>query len=353
MSSPENDHPDHPDLSGRPSRRAVIGAVGAGALLAAAGGSAAYAAATSGRDDILTRVIPKTGERIPAIGLGTFMTWDILRRYPRDQLREVMRRLLAGGARVVDTSALYGMSEENVGEAARALGVTDRLFITGKTWATGEYLNDTSHVDRQFATSQRLLSRRRLDVLQVHSLTNAEMVVPIHRRWKQEGRIRYLAVTHHVPAYFQALEHWIRTGDLDFVQFRYSIFMREAERRLLPLAADHGVAVLTNMSLEKGRLHAVVKGRPLPGLARELGCETWAQFFLKYVLAHPNVTCVLTGTGNPGHMSENLAALWGPLPDGALRRQMVRHMQGIPGFAEIDDMPWYPGRTWDKGLVRL
>jgi diketogulonate reductase-like aldo/keto reductase len=348
MNLPENERV-------RPTRRAAIKTAGAGALLAVAGGSTAYAAtgAASAGEDILTREVPKTGERVPALGLGTFMTWDVLPRYPRGALSEVMRRLWDGGARVVDVSALYGMSEANVGEAARALGLTDKLFVTNKTWAAGEYLNNPSHAERQFANSQRRLSRRTMDVMQVHSLTNAEMIVPIHRRWKQEGKTRYIAVTHHVVPYFPAIEHWIRTGDLDFVQVRYSIFMREAERRILPAAADHGTAVLVNMALEKARLHHLVRGKALPGFARDIGCGTWAQFFLKYVLSHPDVTCVLTGTGNPEHISDNLGALRGPLPDRAMRRRMVRHMETIPGFADLENLPWYPGRTWDKGLVRL
>ncbi|HEX2317007.1 MAG TPA: aldo/keto reductase [Thermomonospora sp.] len=333
-----------------PSRRSVITAVGAGAVATAVG---AGTAAATVRGTVPMREIPRTGERIPVMGLGTFMTWDILPRHPRGRLREVLRRLWEGGGTVVDTSALYGMSEVNVGDAARALGLTDRLFLTNKTWATGEYLNHTGQADRQFAQSQRRLSRRRIDVLQVHSLANAEMNVALHQRWKREGRMRYAGVTHHVfPAYVPAMEHWMRTVPLDFVQIRYSIFMREAERTLLPLAADRGIAVQVNMPLEKGRLHHLVRGRELPGFAREF-CDGWTDFFLKYVISHPAVTNVVPGTGDPDHMTQNLRAARGDLPDQATRERMVAHLRTIPGFDDLERMPWYPGRVWDKGLVRL
>ncbi|MFC5748600.1 aldo/keto reductase [Actinomadura rugatobispora] len=347
----------------RPSRRKVIKVAGAGARApTSAGASGGTATASGGAPggrapggrDLVTREIPGTGERVPAVGLGTFMTFDKLPHAPRGHIKEVMSRFWEGGGRVVDTSALYGTSEANVGEFARELGITDRLFLTDKSWACGEFFNDDSHAVRQFEQSLRRLRRSRLDAVQVHSLTNAPMILPILRRLKREGRIRYLGVTHHeIPEQAPAVERWIRTGDLDVVQVRYSIFMREAERRILPAAADHGTAVMVNMPLEKARLHAVVGDRGVPGFAREFGCETWAQFFLKYVISHPGVTCVLPATTNPAHAEENVAAMRGPLPDRAARRRMVRYMESIPGFSGIDSAPWYPGKVFKDGLVEL
>jgi diketogulonate reductase-like aldo/keto reductase len=302
--------------------------------------------------DVLTRPVPNSDERLPLIGLGTFMTFDKRPGAPRDHLRDVLSRFWAAGGRVVDTSPLYGMSDVTVGDFAAELGITDRLFVTNKTWVTGEYLNDPSHAERQLEQSRSRLWRQTIDVMQVHSLTNAEMVVPILRRWKSSGAIRYLGVTHHVPAYFGAIEHWINTGDLDFVQVRYSIFMRQAEERILPAALDTGIAVLVNMPLEKARLHKLVESRRLPGFAAEIGCRTWAQFFLKYVASHPAVTCVLPATSNPAHAEENAGAMRGPLPDQAMRQRMVRHMETIPGFADLESMPWYPGKSFD-GVVTL
>jgi diketogulonate reductase-like aldo/keto reductase len=342
----------------RPSRRNVIKVAGASALAAASAGALGGTAAAAGRAPagrgLVTREIPGTGERVPAVGLGTFMTFDRLPHAPRGHIREVMSRFWQGGGRVVDTSALYGTSEANVGEFARELGITDRLFLTDKSWACGDYYNDDGHALRQFEQSLRRLHRSRLDVVQVHSLTNTPMILPILRRLKRDGRIRYLGVTHHeIPEQAPAVERWIRTGDLDFVQVRYSIFMREAERRILPAAADHGTAVMVNMPLEKARLHAVVGDRRLPGFAREIGCATWAQFFLKYVISHPDVTCALPATTNPAHAEENVAAMRGPLPDRETRRRMVRYMESIPGFSGIDSAPWYPGKVFTDGLVRL
>ncbi|MCP3802370.1 aldo/keto reductase [Allokutzneria sp. A3M-2-11 16] len=331
------------------SRRTVFKAAGLGAL-AAVGGAAAASAAPVGNP--ITRVIPRTGERVPVLGMGTFMTFDKLPGRPRAHLREVTKRFFDGGGRVIDTSPLYGYSEVTVGDFLEELGIADRVFLANKSWSTGEYLSDPSHANRQFDQSRRRLWRERMDLVQVHSLTNVDMIMPILRAWKREGRIRYLGVTHHVAHYLPALEHWITTGDVDFVQFRYSIFARQIEDRLLRVAADRGTAVLVNMALEKARLHAVVAGRPLPPFAAEIGCASWAQFFLKYVISHPAVTCVLPATTNPDHMTDNLGALRGPLPDEAMRREMVRHMEKIPGFAAIDSMPWYPGKSFD-GAVRL
>ncbi|GLW07055.1 oxidoreductase [Microtetraspora sp. NBRC 13810] len=343
--------------SNDPSRRAVVraGVTGAGALFAAAavGGPAAGAAASPAPRGLITRRIPGTDVSIPAVGLGTFMTWDKRPEIDRRPLRQVLKTFYDNGGRVVDTSALYGTSETNLGEAAAALGIADELFVTGKSWTTGDYLNEPSHAEAQFAQTVRRLGRNP-DVLQVHSLTNAEMNVPILRRWKQEGRIRFLGVTHHVIPYYPALENWVRTGDVDFVQLRYSIFMREAERRILPAAADTDTAVMVNMALEKDRLHRIVRNRRVPEFAREeLGVQNWAQFFIKFVLGHPAVTCVLVATGNPEHMAQNIGALRGPVPTGSQRRQMVKYMEGVPGFSEIGNTPWYPGRTWNQGVVRL
>lgn len=335
------------------SRRTVFGAataLTATALTPRTGPARAQHADTS--PDVITRRVPRSGEAVPAIGLGTFMTFDKKPGAPRDHLREVLHRFHQGGGRVVDTSPLYGLAEVNVGDLAQDLGVTDTLFLTNKTWATGEYLGDPSHARRQLEQSLNRLWRDRLDVVQVHSLTNVEVVLPILRAWKAEGRIRYLGVTHHVPAYYPILEQWVRDTDLDFLQVGYSIRNRAAEERLLPLAADRGTAVLVNMPLEKARLHDLVKDRPLPGFAAEFGARTWAQFFLKYVLSHPAVTCALPATTNPDHVADNVQAMLGELPDQRTRLRMVRHLESIPGFADVLTKPWYPGKRFD-GVVTL
>jgi diketogulonate reductase-like aldo/keto reductase len=302
---------------------------------------------------LITKVIPRTNERVPAIGMGTFLTFDVLPEQPRNNLQQVMRRFWDAGGRMIDVSPLYGMSEVNVGEYARALGMTNGLFIANKIWATGEYLGDRSQAQRQLEQSMKRLGRDRIDAMQVHSLVNVEMILPLLREWKKEGRIRYLGVTHHdLPLYSAPMTRWIENGDLDFVQVRYSILERGVEQRILPAAADRGTAVLVNMPFEKARLFEVVKGQQLPDFAREIGCENWAQFFLKYVISHPAVTCAIPATSNPDHLTQNMGALRGSLPDREMRTRMVKHMESLPGFDKLAQMPWYPGKKF-SGLVRL
>ena len=294
---------------------------------------------------LITRPIPRStsGERVPAIGLGTFMTFDRLPRAPRAQLRSVLDTFWRGGGRVVDTSALYGASEANVGEFARQLGITSRMFLTDKSWNCGEYAFDPSHTKRQFAQSLQRLSRKQLDVVGIHSMTNVGMVLPVLRALKEEGKIRYVGLTSHEMYQYGGMEPAMIAGLIEFVQVRYSIFQRTAEERLLPLAADHGIAVMVNMALEKARLHKIVEGKALPGFAREFGIRNWTEYFLKYVVGHPAVTCVVPATTNPEHAKENLGAMRGPLPDTAMRRQMLEYLQGMDGFDRLASMRLVPG----------
>lgn len=280
------------------------------------------------------------------------MTFDALPDQPRAHLQQVMRHFWDAGGRLIDVSPLYGMSEVNVGEFAKALGITNNLFITNKIWATGQYLGDRSQAQQQLEQSMKRLSRDGIDAMQVHSLVNVDVIIPLLRAWKKEGRIGYLGVTHHEPLYFAALERWINNGDLDFVQVRYSIAQRAAEERIFPAAAERGTAVLVNMPFEKARLFELVKEQPLPDFASEIGCENWAQFFLKYTISHPAVTCAIPATTNPNHVAENMRALRGPLPDNKMRARMVKHMESIPGFDKLTQSPWYPGKQF-SGLVRL
>lgn len=301
-------------------------------------------------DRIITRTVASTGEALPAIGLGTFLTFDIVPGQKRDHLREVMRHFWEAGGRVVDTSPLYGTGEITVGDFATSLGINDRLFLANKIWSTGEYLGDESHARRSLVLSEGRLWRERIDLLQVHSLVNVDMMVPYLRAWKKEGRIRLVGVTHFENPYLDALAGWVERGNLDFVQVNYSIFNRKAEERVLPAAAARGTAVLTNMPFEKARLFKIVEGRPLPDFAREIEIENWAQFFLKWVISHPALTCALQATANPDHVAQNMGALRGPLPDRAMRARMVRHMETVPGFDKLADMPWYPGKTY-PGII--
>jgi diketogulonate reductase-like aldo/keto reductase len=301
---------------------------------------------------VITRTVPRTNEALPTIGLGTFLTFDVIPGQTRDHLREVIQRYWQAGARVVDTSPLYGSGEISIGHFATSLGITDQVFVANKIWSTGEFLSDESHARRSLEQSLGRLWRDRIDLMQCHSLVNVDLVVPYLQAWKKEGRIRYLGITHYENPYHAPLASWIKRGNLDFVQVNYSIFNRAAENRILPAAADRGVAVLVNMPLEKARLHRVVENQPLPAFAKEIGAENWAQFFLKWVISNPNVTCALPSTSNPEHAAENIGALRGPLPDQKMRARMVRHMETIPGFDRIADMPWYPGKRYPGIIAR-
>ncbi|CAN5878682.1 aldo/keto reductase [soil metagenome] len=342
------------------SRRRVLQAGGITAAALGVGGM--LAATTDGgesfqprnvNDSVATKTTPTGDATLPAIGLGTFQTFDAIPEAARLVCDEVLRRFWAAGGRVVDVSPLYGLAEVNVARHAVAAGIQDDLFLTNKIWSTGEYLWDQSFAERSLTTSMQRLSRSvPFDVMQCHSLVNVENVVPIMHMWKAEGRIRRLGVTHHDPAYFGPLATWVETGDIDFVQVRYSIAERRAEERILPLAADNGVAVMVNMPLEKARLHRLVGDRPVPSFVTELGIETWAQYFLKWVISHPAVTVALPATSDPDHLVDNMAACRGPLPDPRMRVRMLEHMQTIPGFADVTRQPWYPGKQYPGEVNR-
>jgi len=335
-------------------RRGLLQALGAGAGAAALGGPASLllpGSAVAQPRDLILRKIPRTGETIPAIGLGTYLTFDLLPGQPREHIGEIMRRFWEGGGQVIDTSPLYGTGEISVGDFAAAMGITRKMFITNKIWSTGEFLADDSHARRSLEQSMQRLWRDTIDVMQVHSLVNVDQILPVLRNWKREGRIRYFGVTHHELPYFNALTPYVERGEVDFVQVHYSIHTRLAEERILPAALDKGIAVQVNMPFEKARLFKIVEGRPLPDFAREIGVSNWAQFFLKWVISHPAITCAIPATCNPDHQTENIGALRGPLPDREMRARMVRHMETIPGFDRLAEMPPYPGKAYN-GIIR-
>jgi diketogulonate reductase-like aldo/keto reductase len=352
-------------LSRCTSRRALIrGGVGLGVLTAQSFGASprphaqqgeAAAAATGPAavpGDVITRVIPSTNEKLPVIGLGTFLTFDTIPGQPRENLRAVIRHYWNAGTRLIDTSPLYGTAEITVGDFAIALGINDRMFVADKIWATGEFLTDESHALHSLDLSLGRLWRERIDLMQCHSLVNVDVIVPYLKAWKKEGRIRYVGVTHYENDYQEPLADWVERGGVDFVQVNYSVFNRSAERRVLRAAVDHGVAVMINMPFEKARLFRVVEGKQVPDFARQIGIETWSQFFLRWVISNPAVTCALPSTSNPAHALENVASLQGTLPDPDMRERMARHMQGLPGFDRIADMPWYPGKQYHGIIAR-
>lgn len=347
------------DQRSRAGRRGFLGAAALGATLAGTQGALAQsrggtpAATMAAGEPVITRRIGRTGQVVTALGLGTFLTYDLMPGDRRDALREVLRRYVAGGGRLVDTSPLYGSAEVSVGAFLASLPEEREVLVANKIWSTGAYLGDESHALASLEQSRLRIWRATIDIMQCHSIVNAPVILPLLQAWKREGLIRHIGVTHHETSAQDELARIVEAGGVDVVQTNYSIFSRAAEDRLLPAAADRGVGVLVNLPLEKARLMRVVEGVPLPDFAREIGATSWAQFFLKWVMGHPAVTSVLCGTSNPDHVTDNLQALRGPLPDQAMRRRMVAHMETIPGFGEIGRMPWYPGKDgMYRGLIR-
>jgi diketogulonate reductase-like aldo/keto reductase len=284
-------------------------------MAAAAAGVPRAAAAAP----LAQRAIPRSGEKIPAIGLGTWRTFDVgAGAAERAPLRDVLRRFVELGGRVLDSSPMYGAAESVAGDLAAELGLAGRLFVATKVWTTGREAGV-----RQLEQSARRLRAARLDLVQIHNLLDWRTHLRTLREWKQAGRLRYVGVTHYTASAHDELERVLRAEPLDFVQVNYSLGEREAGRRILPLARERGVAVLVNRPFTEGGLFQRVRATPLPPWAAEIGCATWAQFFLKWILAHPAVTCVIPATSRLQHLEDNMTAGTGVLPDAATRQRMA------------------------------
>lgn len=289
----------------------------AGALATAGWGLVSPARGAAGA--LLRRTIPASGETLAAVGLGTWQSFDIA-ALPgeRAAARETLQRFAAAGAEVVDSSPMYGSSEAVLGELAAETGVAPRLFIATKVWTRGRAAGLA-----QMAESLRRLRVERIDLMQVHNLVDADTHLASLAEWKRAGRIRHAGVTHYQAGAHAELERCIATAGVDFLQVNYSMAEPQAGQRLLPAARDRGVAVLVNRPFAEGALFARVQGVALPAWAQEFGCASWAQFFLKWILADPAVTCAIPGTRNPRHLADNLAAAGGALPDPATRARMT------------------------------
>jgi aryl-alcohol dehydrogenase-like predicted oxidoreductase len=273
----------------------------------------------------LERRIPKTGEALPAVGLGTWQAFDVAGD-PKEQARakETLKVFAAAGGRVIDSSPMYGSAEAVTGQLVAELGLRGTLFVATKVWTSGKEAGT-----RQMEDSMRKLRVERLDLMQVHNLVDVQTHLATLRDWKGAGRVRYLGITHYHSGAHADLARLIQPGDIDFVQVNYSLAEPEADRRLLEVAADRGTAVIVNRPFAEGAMFGRVKGRALPDWAKEAGCASWAQYFLKWILAHPAVTCAIPGTRDPRHVADNLGALAGPLPDATLRRRMAEHFNSL------------------------
>jgi len=269
---------------------------------------------------LLRRIIPSTKESLPVIGLGTWQTFDVgAAESERAPLREVLREFVRHGASVVDSSPMYGQSESVVGALAAELGIHEKLFLATKVWTSGRDAGI-----RQMEQSFRRLRTQRIDLMQVHNLVDWRTQLETLRRWKEQGRVRYIGVTHYTESAYDELARVLETERLDFVQLNYSLAERVAERRLLPLAAERGIAVLVNRPFAQASLFSAVRGKPLPPWSKEIGCATWAQFFLKFVVSHSAVTCAIPGTSKVRHLVDNLQAGLEPLPNAGMRARMAR-----------------------------
>jgi aryl-alcohol dehydrogenase-like predicted oxidoreductase len=267
---------------------------------------------------MLTRPIPKTGEPLPVVGLGTWQTFDVgSSERERAPLQRVLEIWLRRGGRVIDSSPMYGRAEEVAGELLSS--APGRAFVATKVWTSGKQAGI-----EQIEQSFRRLRVTELDLLEVHNLVDAKVHLPTLRALKEAGKIRYIGVTHYSPSAFDELERWIRSGEIDFVQLPYNIADRGAEARLLPVARDTGTAVLVMRPFGEGRLLRALERKPLPGYARDFDCTSWAEFLLKFVISHDAVTCPIPATSNPAHVEVNVRAGFGRLPDAATREKMAR-----------------------------
>ncbi|HEX2565350.1 MAG TPA: aldo/keto reductase [Burkholderiales bacterium] len=299
-----------------PRRRALLGALAA---------LAADPVMPQDSRASVSRPIGKSGESLPVVGLGTWQSFDVGRdAAARAPLREVLKVFAQAGARAIDSSPMYGSSEAVAGDLVAELGVRERLFIATKVWTSGR-----AEGVKQMEDSFRKLRVARMDLMQIHNLLDIVTHTKTLQDWKEKGRVRYIGITHYSASAHAEVERWLRSGAYDFVQINYSLAEPQAEERLLPLAAEKNIAVLINRPFAEGALFRKVRGKPLPAWAPEIGVQSWGQYFLKWIVSHPAVTCAIPATAKPEHMLDNLGAARGPLPDETLRRRMRAHFDSI------------------------
>ena len=274
---------------------------------------------------LLQRTIPSSGESLPVVGLGTWQAFDVgSTPAERQPLEEVLALFAELGGRVVDSSPMYGRAEQVIGEIATKLDLHQALFLATKVWTTGKQAGIDS-MERSLAK----LQIKRIDLMQVHNLVDAQTHLATLRDWKQQGRARYLGITHYASSAYGEVAKLLRSEKLDFVQINYSLLEREAEGQILPLARDRGVAVIVNRPFGGGDLFARVRQKPLPEWAAEFDCHSWAQFLLKWIIAHPAVTCAIPATSNARHLEDNMQSGVGRLPDEKQRQRMVEIVSAL------------------------
>ena len=274
---------------------------------------------------VTKRPIPRSGELLPVAGLGTYQSFDVGNGAgERASLKEVLRLFVQHGGALVDSSPMYGSSESVIGDLAAGLGITRRLFMATKVWTSGREAGV-----RQMEESMRRMKVARMDLMQIHNLLDWRTHLKTLQEWNASGRIRYTGITHYHSGAYGELERLMKTREFDFVQFNYSMAEREAEERILPLAQETGTAVIVNRPFAKASLFSRVRGKELPAWSAEFDCKSWGQFFLKYILGHPAVTCVIPATGKPHHLVDNMGAGIGRLPDTTTRQKMAKFVDKL------------------------
>ncbi len=280
---------------------------------------------TSKDTNMLSREIRSTGELLPVVGLGSWLQFDVgSSNEERQPLTEVLLTMNELGGKLIDSSPMYGSAEQVIGDLTTETGKSDDFFYATKVWTSGE----DSGIS-QMEDSFRKLKRKTIDLMQVHNLLDWQIHLNTINKWKDKGRIRYSGITHYTTSSHEQLEQIINSTKIDFVQFNYSIRVRNAERSLLNTAMNKNVSVIINEPFEKGELFKIVKGKELPEWAAEYDIKSWAQFFLKYILSHPAVNCVIPGTSNPKHLADNMQAGYGKLPDEKGIIKMAEYIENL------------------------
>ncbi len=298
------------------NRRDALRMIAAGSM---AGSMGLAGAASSSPAPLLSRRIPSSGESLPVIGLGTWQTFDVgAGRSERAPLEEVLKIFAAEGGKLIDSSPMYGQAEEVAGDLIASLGLRPRLFIATKVWTSGRKAGIA-----QMEESMKKLRADPIDLIQVHNLVDTDTHLATLREWKRAGRVRYIGVTHYTASAHDAVARVIAAQPVDFLQINYSVGEREAEKRLLPLAAERGVAVIANRPFGGGGLLRRLSGKPLPPWAADIECTSWAQLLLKFVVSHPALTCAIPATSKATHVRDNMAAGRGPMPDAAMRERIA------------------------------
>ena len=303
------------------SRRALLGGLvmtGAAALLPSP-------AARAQQGPILTRTIPSTGEKLPVIGLGSWITFNVGEDVvARDACTEVMRDFFAAGGGMIDSSPMYGSSQAVIGYGLAKLGMPAGLFSADKVW-----ISSGARGPEQIEESRRLWGVPRFDLLQVHNLRSWEAHLETLFAMKADGQLRYVGITTSDGRRHAEIEEVMASRPIDFVQVTYNVLDREVEARILPLAQERGIAVIVNRPFQQGALIDEVADHPLPDWAAKIGCANWAQFLLKFIVAHPAVTCAIPATSRVDHVRENMGAAYGVLPDAAMRKRMIAYVEAL------------------------